>query len=201
MKHAKLFFIIPLIATQQASQGQGTLTITFDEPPVPTGQTVVSSYIESGMRFEGIVGFGRFGPPFQPGFPNNGTAYVGGAGHGGYNSLGASFIDGSTFGVESIDLAAFGGNSTDISADFEGWLSNGTVLTETISGTGIDFRTINFGPEWSSGLTLFGVSNEQSSPDGWSVDNLVVEVPEPGMGALLAGGLAALAFWRKKTRG
>jgi hypothetical protein len=79
-------------------------------------------------------------------------------------------------------------------------LANGTVLTESVSGPGTDFRTVNFGPEWSSGLTFFEISNDQSSPDGWSIDNLVVIVPEPGTGALLVGGFGALVFWRKKAR-
>ncbi|HWD92872.1 MAG TPA: PEP-CTERM sorting domain-containing protein [Verrucomicrobiae bacterium] len=201
MKRIQCFLFLALLATQHTVRGQGTLTITFDEPPVPTGQTVVSSYVESGMRFEGIVGFGRFASGFQPGFPDDGTAYLHGAGHAGYNDVYGSFIDGSTFGVSSIDLAASGGNSTEISAVFEGWFANGTVLTETVSGTGIDFRTVDFGPEWSSGLTAFGISNDQSSPDGWSVDTLVVVVPEPASGALLlAGGVAGLAFRKLKRR-
>jgi hypothetical protein len=201
MKRFQWFFLLALLATQQISQGQGTLTITFDGPPVPSGQTVVSSYDESGMLFGSqSYGFGRFQSGFQPGFPDDGTAYLQGEGQGGYNNVYGDFIDGSTFGVESIDLAAAGGSSTTISAVFEGWLANGTVLTESVSGTGIDFRTVDFGPEWSSGLTAFGIANAPSSPDGWSADNLVVVVPEPGMGALLLGGLIALVFWRSKTR-
>jgi len=202
MKRIHLFFFVALLATQHTTWGQGTLTITFDGPPAQTGQSVVSSYVESGMHFESpLNGFGRSQSGFLSGFPDDGTTYLQGSGHGGYNNVDANFIDGSTFGVESIDLAAFGGNSTNISAVFQGWLANGTLLTESISGLGIDFRMIDFGPEWSSGLTRFGVSNDQSSPDGWSVDNLVVIVPEPASGALLLmGGISGLAFWRWKRR-
>ena len=200
MRRIQFFFFLTLLATQHTVRGQGTLTIAFDAPPAPNGDAAVSSYVESGMYFGSqLNGFERFGPGFLPGFPDNGTAYVGGVGHDGYNNIFGYFIDGSTFGVESIDLAAFGGNSTTISAVFRGWLSNGTVLTESVSGTGIDFRTVDFGPEWSSGLTAFGIANDPSSPDGWSADNLVVIVPEPGMGALLVGGFVAWVFWRRKT--
>lgn len=196
----QFFFFVVLLATQHTVQGQGTLSITFDGPPAQTGQSVVSSYVESGMHFGSeLNGFGRFQSGFLPGFPDDGTAYLQGAGQGGYNNLYGYFTDGSTFGVESIDLAAAGGSSTDISAVFSGWRSDGTYLTLNVSGTGIDFRTVNFGPEWSSGLTAFGIANAPSSPDGWSVDNLVVMVPEPDTRVLVAAGvLAALAFRLRK---
>lgn len=202
MKRIHFVFFVALLATQHTVRGQGTLTITFDGPPAPNGDSVVSSYVESGMYFGSqLNGFERFDPGFLPGFPDNGTAYVGGVGHDGYNNVYGDFIDGSTFGVESIDLAAFGGSSTTISAVFEGWLSNGTFLTEAVSGTGTDFRTVNFGPEWSSGLTLFGIKNDNSSPDGWSVDNLVVIVPEPTSSTLLlVGGIVGLVFRKLKRR-
>jgi hypothetical protein len=49
-------------------------------------------------------------------------------------------------------------------------------------------------------LTAFGVANAIDSPDGWSVDNLVVIVPEPGTGALLAMGAFVFSFWQSKRR-
>src|SRR4051812_33943780 len=91
---------------------QGTLQpITFDGPPfIPTGWDVVcTNYQEGGMRFTPaieIAGGWRFGRAGggRYDFPQNGSMYVL---DGFMNSLRGVMVDGSNFGLYSVDLAEF----------------------------------------------------------------------------------------------
>jgi hypothetical protein len=185
-------------------RGQGTLTITFEGNPYQPANAVslVQSYSESGMWFSPMdsVGFLRNGGATILGnqpwdYPQNGTAYVQ-AGTASKMSFG--FYDESTFGLLSVDLARYFVDYPDINVMFVGYLAVGGTLSTTFSASlpsDNTFHTRHFGPEWAFGLTRVEI------PVGsWSMDNLVVIIPEPGCGALLlSGALAALTF-RKHRR-
>lgn len=190
-KPALLLVTWLLFSTLNQCFSQGTFQITFDgPPPQPAGtQYGVTDYMEAGMSF---VPTGPVVPGNQftrngggiPGYPNNGTAYLQA---GGGDSLTFSFADGSLFGIVSVDLAGFGAFFPEFTVDFVGYLSGGGTVTTTFSGSGIEFHTYYFGPEW---INLTHV--EIPSPN-WSLDNLVV-VPEPSAGALAIVGAAIFIF-------
>jgi hypothetical protein len=193
------FFAFLYFTALSACSAQGTTRITFDGPPVqPTGtQYGVTQYFESGMSFMPIG-------PSDPGnqftrngggisfYPDDGTAYIQ-AGFG--DSLAFSFENGSLFGLTSVDLAGFSTVVPNFAINFVGYHADGSTITISFSGTGIDFQTYNFGSDWLSGLTRVEIPNY-----GWSLDNLVVAVPEPSTGALLLVGASALLFRRLRNR-
>ena len=187
-----------------AGFGQGTLRITFDGPPVqPPGSAFnVQSYFESGMSFNplaGSVGFGRVWSDPVPGRPDDGTPYLQAASG---QSLMFEFENGSAFSLSSIDLAEYSTVVPDaVTVSFIGYHPDGSNVTTSfttdgvIDGTGPlkDFQTLNFGSGWTD------LTRVEIPTDGWSLDNLVVTVPEPGLGTLLAlWTLAAFYRWTKK---
>jgi hypothetical protein len=171
------------------SLGQGTIHITFDGPPLqPPGSIFgVAQYFEQGLQFRPIPGtdqFGRAWTNLPSAWPNNGTPYViTGVG----DSLMFSSSSGPMFGLVSVDLAAFSTGFPNYTVNFVGYRSGGGTITTSFSGNGIAFQTYYFGPEWLSGLTRVEIPNY-----GWSLDNLMVFIPEPSAGAILLFG--ALMF-------
>ena len=182
--------------------GQGTLQITFDGSPLqaPGTATLITNYSETGMLFTPIdstdpaSAFVRQGGGV-PGYPvpDNGTAYLQ-AGLG--STLMFSFSDGSLFGLTSVDLAGYSDVVPDFTVEFVGYLFNGGTVSTTFSGSGITFQTFYFDSRFT-GLTRVEIPNEP-----WSLDNLVISVPEPNLWQFtsLALGLAAAgAFKRKRS--
>jgi hypothetical protein len=175
--------------------GQGTLQITFDGPPnqPPGSDFLVQSYFESGMYFQpipGTDGFGRAWSGQPAGIPEDGTPYiVTGAGE----TLAFSFTSASEFGLTSVELAGFSIGAPDYTVTFVGYHSDGSTVQASFSGSGIQFQTYNFGSDWSSGLTKVELPDSD-----WSLDNLVVAVPEPSANALLIIGFIISRFCRKK---
>jgi hypothetical protein len=111
------------------------------------------------------------------------------------DSLAFSFTSGSLFGVVSVDLAGFSIGAPDYTVNFIGYRSDGSTITTSFSGSGNDFQTFYFGSDWASGLTHVAIPNEP-----WSLDNLVVSVPEPGVGALFLASGITFAFSRIRRR-
>jgi hypothetical protein len=180
--------------------GQSILQITFDGPPIiPTdAQYGVTNYYESGMLFKPLsIGDHQFtrvgiasGSEFPRSlFPDNGSAYLD-ATLG--DSLTFNFTDGSAFGLASVDLAEYSTVVPNaVTVEFVGYHPDGSTVTETfttdgiIDGTGplADFQTFNF-------TEFTDVTRVEIPSFGWSLDNLVIDVPEPTSSALLlVGGL------------
>jgi hypothetical protein len=181
---------IPAVCT-----GQGTLHITFDGPPyqVPGSQILVQQYSELGMSFRpipGTDGFARVWTNMPPEWPDNGSPYLQATAG---DSLRISYIAAS-FGLVSVDLAAFTTGLPDYTVNFFGYRQDGSIITTSFSGNGIEFQTYKFGPEWLYGLARVDIPNHR-----WSLDNLVVFIPEPSAAALLlAGGLVFSVFRRRQ---
>ena len=109
-----------------------------------------------------------------------------------------SFIDSTVFNLVSVDLAEF---STlyqfPAAVQFVGYKPDGSAVTTDlvtdgiIDGTGplADFQTFHFG----SGFT--SLDRVEIPTYGWSLDNLIVAVPEPSVLGLFAFG-ALLLGWR-----
>jgi hypothetical protein len=189
------------------SYGQGTLQITFDGPPIiaPGTSIEVTNYSEFGMLFTplpGSYGFSRWGAATDPRDPDDGTAYLRAALG---DSLMFRFVNGSAFDLISVDLAEYStvvpGPAT---VQFIGYHADGSTVTSSfttdgiIDGTGplADFQTFYFDSKDWSDLTHVEIPNSL-----WSLDNLVVTVPEPSAGALLLLGALALGAqkWRKPS--
>jgi len=191
-KVGKTKFVMALLAPfwfAAAASGQGTLLrITFDGPPVvPPGViTNTHQYYESGMLFiptPTVGSFERVGFPADSTLPNDGTAYVRAVGPQG---LFFSFLDGSAFAIVSVDLAGPNTSTAGV-VDFVGYHPDGSTVTAYLVAGG-SFQTFNLG----AGFTDLTSVNIPSSP--WSLDNLVLSVPEPGIGTLVfLGGLAVCA--------
>jgi hypothetical protein len=179
-----------LLFVSAVCDAQGT--IGFDGPPVqPSGSAyTVQSYYEAGMQFLPLTGSDGFGRVWSnpPGFfPNDGTPYLdASAGEG----LIFDFSSGAYFNLQSVDLAGYSTVVPGFSVTFVGNLYNGGTVSTTFSGSGINFRTFNFGPEWT-GLTSVEIPN-----DAWSLDNLVVSIPEPTTWALALTAICAFTLLR-----
>jgi hypothetical protein len=177
--------------------GQGTLHITFDGPPyqVPGSGVLVQQYFEQGMYFRpipGTDGFVRTWTNMPPEWPNNGTPYIQTTRG---DSLSFSYLNGPVFGLVSVDLARATAGFSSYTVHFVGYRSDGSSITTTLSGTNIEFETHYFGPEWSYGLTRVEIPNYP-----WSLDNLVVIIPEPATTALLLVGVLAIGLLRLGRR-
>jgi len=156
------------------SFGQAPFTITFDGPPTQPRGTAYNRtyYYESGVAFTPETdtpgdSFGRCGGGIS-GFPDNGTTYlqVG-------SSLEFSFTNGVSFSLESVDLAGYSDVLPEMDIQFVGYKSDGSTVTNSFSGSGLDFQTYNFGPEFTN------VTRVEVFGNLWSLDNLVVQPGPP----------------------
>ncbi len=200
-----------LFSSLACSTGQGTfepLLITFDGPPLqpPGTQYSVSEYYEAGMAFTPIDSsapsrFTRNGGGFDF-YPENGSAYLQALDG---DSLRFGFLDGFIFDLLSVDLAEYSSVRSDpVTVQFVGYRwDGGTVSTSfttdgIIDGTGplADFETFHFGPEFN------GLTRVEIPTFGWSLDNLVVAVPEPSVWALflLGGGLLGVRWCKQRDK-
>jgi len=110
-------------------------------------------------------------------------------------------LDGSPFSLFAVDLAEYSTVVPDaVSVSFTGYHSDGSTISTSfvtdgiIDGTGPlkDFETFNFGPGWTD------LTRVEIPTDGWSLDNLVVSVPEPSVPVLFVVGM--LAFQTRRMR-
>jgi hypothetical protein len=200
----KAIIIIVCVALGLSSfcHAQGTLKITFDgPPPQPPGTAVlIQHYGEAGFSFGpiGQTGFVRQGGSISF-YPENGSTYLQ-AGLG--STLMFHYLNGPVFSLVSVDLAEYSTVVPDaaivpfIGYRFDGSTVNISFVTDgIIDGTGplADFETFHFGPEWS------GLTRVEIPTYGWSLDNLVVFIPEPSAVALLlVGGLVFSICTRRK---
>ena len=199
-----------LALTALECQGQGSLKITFDGPPfvLPTSGVVVTNYSESGLLFtpaSGGFAFTRIGPN-DGGFPrselpDNGSAYID-APFG--DSLAFGFTNGFSFDLISVDLAELTSVvPSPVTVHVVGYRQGGSVVMidfvtdGVIDGTGPqpDFQTFHFGNEWSD------LTRVEFPTSGWSMDNLLVSIPEPsGLALSVWGGMLALGLLRWRTK-
>jgi hypothetical protein len=188
------FKVIPILLpwlVYTSCEAQGT--VTFDGPPVISrgNADVVQFYSEIGMLFQSGTsdGFIRQGGGISF-YPDNGTAYIQASAG---DSLSFGFSSGAYFNMVSVDLAGYSTVVPDFSVEFIGTLYNGDTMSTTFSGSGINFQTFKFGPEWT-GLTSVAIPN-----DAWSLDNLVASVgavPEPTTWALALTAICAFTLLR-----
>lgn len=95
----------------------------------------------------------------------------------------------------AVDLGGYSTVVPDFTVNFVGYRSDGRTVATSFSGTGIDFQTYYFGSDWEFGLTRVEIPNY-----AWSLDNLVVSIPEPSTSALLAIGTLTFSLWRIRNR-
>ena len=186
-----------VLVCQQLWCGQETLQITFDGPPPqpPGTQYGIIDYSEAGMHFTpiqyipGISSLVRNGGRFSS--PDNGTPYLQDL----HAGLTVSSRSGVSFGLVSVDLAAYSVAVPTLNVDFVGYRADGSIVTDHFSGSGIKFQTYHFDSTWTD-LTRVVVP---FSP--WSMDNLVVTVPEPASTGLVLLGLLLVGMVSRKRTG
>lgn len=213
-----LTFLV-ILSVQAKCHGQGTLQITFDGPPAqpPDSQYAKTNYYESGMLFTGIAytngplvypgTFGRIGAASETNspisiYPYDGSDYLD-ASLG--DSLMFSFTNGSLFGLVSVDLAEYSTlfSNEPAMVPFFGYRQDGSTVTNIFTtdgfidgtGPGADFQTFYF-------KNFTDLTRVEIPTFGWSLDNLVVSIPEPSAGVLLLlSGVALGALkWRNRPR-
>ncbi|MCO5053951.1 MAG: hypothetical protein M9920_16865 [Verrucomicrobiae bacterium] len=106
-----------------------------------------------------------------------------------------SFTNGSSFNLVAVDLAEYSTVVPDaVTVPFYGYRADGSVVFTSfttdgiIDGTGplADFQTFYFGAEFSNLLRV------EIPTQNWTLDNLVISIPEPSSLALV---LCAGALW------
>jgi hypothetical protein len=119
------------------------------------------------------------------------------------DSLSFGLLDGSSFTPVSVDLAEFSDVVRDpVTVHFVGYRADGTILTDDITTAGLFtgvapvFQTFSFDPAFSDLVRV------EVPTIAWSLDNLVLSVPEPGTNTLLAlgGMLGTFASWKRRVR-
>ena len=186
-----------LVFTSIFCVAQGTTVIRFEGPPAlePGSSIGIQEYVEGGLRFRPL---GAQNPGNQIGrvatamvdMPDNGTSYLQAAGG---ESLAFSALDDALINLISVDLSGFSVEASNFSVVFIGYKPSQASVSVSFSGNGLSFRSFMFGPEFS-GLTRVEVPSY-----GWSLDNLVVTIPEPGVGSLMLLGLGALVLNRRRV--
>jgi len=170
--------------------GQGTLTITFDNPPQPPGTyTIIGEYSESGMLFAGppytmlLIGSGLAGDP------NDGTTYLGTSLN---TTVTVNSLSGVPFGLIAFDVAQFSGLFTPPTLQVVGFQQGGTTVTNNFSNITTSFQTLQLG----SGFVNL---NTVDLTGGFAFDNVVVTIPEPSTAALmLTAALGAAGYARAR---
>jgi hypothetical protein len=189
--------------------GQGMIRMTFDGTPtlLPGAGMLTTNYFESGMLFTPIQptdwneAFARTssGSNYVNFYPDDGSTYVQ-ALEG--STFMFSFTNGSAFGLVSVDLAEYSTVASDaVTVPFIGYQQDGSTVTNIFTTDGIidgtgplpDFQTFYF-----SGFT--DVTRVEIPSYGWSLDNLVVSVPEPACNILLLLGMLALGAAKSRNR-
>jgi hypothetical protein len=183
----KIFFVLVVCAVVITNTAFAQVTrITFDGPPVQARETQsgIPQYSESGFLFKP---FGPIdsSPPYRLArngggisfYPENGTPYL----------QASSALGGSPFTLLSVDLAEYSMFFTSPTVTLNAFRADGTTISATltldglIDGTGPspDFQTFSLGPGFSNLLSV------KVPTQGYSLDNVVVAVPEPSLGSLL----------------
>jgi hypothetical protein len=161
----------------------------------------VDYYHESGIWFLPIPGTDQFarnggGISF---YPDNGTAYLQ-AGLG--DSLMWGMDGGSSFDPLSVDLAEYSAVVRNpVTVHFVGYRRDGTVVSDdittagTFNGIAPVFQTYYFDRGFSDLVRV------EIPTIAWSLDNLVLSIPEPSTGALagLGAALFGLGLFKQRT--
>lgn len=183
-----------ILLSSKSCFSQNALQITFDGPPSqpPGTQYPVNEYDESGMWFQPsgagslLLRNGGGGSVY----PDDGSAYLQVE-----EGLNFGFSGSGQFDLLSVDLAEFSmvyGNPTTV--DFIGYHPDGSTVTEdftTDDMDGSDFQTFTF-------QDFTDVVSVQVS-GMFSMDNLIVAVPEPAsVSLLLLGGLTLFVIKRQR---
>jgi hypothetical protein len=144
--------------------GEVIIPITFNGRSQPPGSGILlTNYWERGTIFVGNFVYCQ--PPQGPGWPVSATALI----QAPWPSVACSRSDGLPFRLVSADLAAYSDVSPGDGGSFEGYRSDGSVVSTNFPATGLTFQTYYFSSEFAD-LTNVLIR-------AGSLDNLVTAVP------------------------
>lgn len=194
-----------LFASFGIAPGQGTIHMTFDNlPTLPPGTTTLAyNYPESAVGAHALGGLFTMRSSGGPLFPDNGSTYIQPRGSTGlfFDYFGSS----RRFDAVSVDLALYSSSSLDpVTVQFvaSGYSRTSDIIATTqftitpaVDGQGRPlFQTFNFPPEFRG---MYYLSVTPTAPL-WSLDNLVISIPEPSVFALLVAGGFFLWAWQRR---
>lgn len=135
-------------------------------------------------------------------WPDNGSTFLVGV-QGTTNSLGFSSLNGASFNLLSVDMAEYVFSTDPTTVQFAGYRHDGSIVTTAFTTDGIndrtgpltDFQTFWFGSEFTE------LDRVEIPSHGWSLDNLVVFIPEPSALALFLLSASFLGWrWHRARR-
>jgi len=172
------------------------VTLSFDPAPIPGGAKIENFFVEGDY-----IAIGPFshGSSLNAGRASNESS--------GYlelqmgSSIRVERLDGRGFNAYSISLSEYSTVVSTLSVSFTGNLKTGGTVSHTFLLDGVfdsiggaaDFQTLNFPASFRN------LGSLASGTTGFSLDNLVVEVPEPTGLSLVSAGVV-IALWRKPLR-
>lgn len=181
---------LALVCLTSDCLGQGTLTITFDNPPQPAGTwSAVNQYSESGMQFTApgtmyglvLVGSGLAGGP------DDGTTHLGTLLN---STVAVNSLSGVPFSLTSFDVANDAGLLTPPTLQVLGFRQDGTTVTNNFTSVGTIFQTVHL----DSGFVGL---NTVHMTGGFAFDNMVVGIPEPSVDGLIVFGTLTALGWSR----
>ena len=197
-----LTILLTFLCIQVRGWSQGSMTITFDNPPLPPNTAVlINSYSESGVRCwlssDSSGGLVLVGAGNAGGSPNNGTTHL--ETYAGQTHVNFSLSPIGVFSLISFDAtesySTTPGPETLHVVGYNAYYPTTVEADLTTDGTR-QFQTFNLGPSFTD---LGAVSITPSAWSGFALDNVVLGIPEPSAGALVLLG-AACALGRSRIR-
>jgi hypothetical protein len=184
-----------------SSASATTVRLEFDPPSLPGGSRIISDWSEKGflVTLAGTWGHSADGQSLSP---NNGSAFLQSLAGGSPLSLVQS--NGQPFTAVRVDLAEYSTVfPTPRDIVFVGHRGGVPVATQTFtldgiidgSGPGADFQTFAFNSSFTN------LDRLSATPDGYSIDNLELEVADtpPPVCAPTPSGL--VSWWRGENNG
>ena len=187
----------------------GAAIITFEDLAQPPGSnTIGGDRISTGFLFDINTNHSHLVNDAFSSF--NGTTWLGLDDTDGDHTLLMSRVGGGTFSLQAADFSEFftddNGHARliDVTGNFAG---GGTIflviaLDLVADGPGPlnDFQTQLFGPAWTNLVSVQFIAHGGAN-DWWAIDNIVTQVPEPGLLMLVGAGLGLAAVRRRREYG
>jgi len=167
--------------------------VTFELTSLPGGSEIISEYVEAGFSFSAPLGISHKDNDTQDGInPYNGSAYLRTSSEPYQATLTIQEVNGSRFGIFSIDLADYSVHFSQSSPTFVGYRNGVEVGRNVFSTNSIDFETYQLSDDFRD------VDSVEVLEIGYAIDNVHLQVvPEPA--SMLLFGIGGLLLRKRKA--